>query len=67
MQTMQQIYFPLLCLWILSRSKAICTKAPIQAVKPWGNKGEMKSLQQCKMACDRWDMDSMYTLLQHTA
>lgn len=67
MQIMQQVYFPLLHLWILSRRKAICVKAPIQAVKPWGNKRERKSLQQCKMAHYRWDMDNMYTLLQHTA
>lgn len=67
MQIMQQVYFPLLHLWILSRSKVICVKAPIQAVKPWGIKRERKSLQQCKTAPYRWDMDNMYTLLQHIA
>lgn len=59
--------FSTVALWILLRGKAICVKAPIQAIKPWGNERERKSLQQCKMACYRWDMDNMYTLLQHTA
>lgn len=65
-QIMQQVSFYCCICGSFQEAKLFVSRLPSKLLSS-GEMRETKSLQQCKMACYRWDMDNMYTLLQHTA